>query len=173
MRLFVALEPSPGFRDALSALRERLCMAGVNARYYDPSNYHLTLAFIGAWPENIAAVLPQVSAPFSIVLSRLGVFPEANVLWAGIAPSAALDGLAGRVRRALEDAGIPFDRQPFYPHITLGRKPAVPEGVSLGEIAVPPAAMTVREVCLYRSDRGENGMAYTVIGRSGSLAGDM
>ena len=67
----------------------------------------------------------------------------------------------------LAGKGIPFDGKPFCPHITLARKPAVPEGVLLPEIAVPRAAMTVRDVCLYRSDRGANGMEYTVIGRSG------
>ena len=56
-------------------------------------------------------------------------------------------------------------RKAFCPHITLGRKPRVPEGVSLSQIAVPPAGMLVSGVCLFRSDRGKQGMEYTVIGR--------
>ena len=167
MRLFIALEPDSPFREALCRVQDRLRAAGVCARYYDAENLHLTLAFIGQWPQDVTALLPRVEEPFPVVLSQPGVFPKANVIWAGVEPSDALDRLAERVRRALDEARIPYDRQPFRPHITLGRKPIVPEGVELSRIAVPPAVMTVREACLYRSDRGENGMIYTVIGRGG------
>ncbi len=165
MRLFIALEPSPDFREALAGLQDRLRAAGVAARYDAPSNFHLTLAFIGEWTEEVTALLPRVEEPFFLVLSHPGVFPKAKVLWAGVEPSLALDNLARHVRDLLEEAEIPFDRRPFYPHITLARKPLVPEGLDLSRIAVPPAVMTVRNVCLYRSQREESGMAYTVIGR--------
>lgn len=170
MRLFIALEPSAELREALVEVQNRLRAAGVAARYYGPAQLHMTLAFIGQWPQDITALLPAVEQPFPVVLSRLGVFPRANVLWAGVKPCDALEQLAERVRHALEEAAIPFDHQPFCPHITLGRKPVIPEGMRLAEIAVPPAAMTVRQVCLYRSERGENGMVYTVIGRGASAA---
>ena len=78
----------------------------------------------------------------------------------------ALNSLAGQVRQALTEAEIPFDRQDFNPHITLVRKPAVPEQIMLSEIEVPRATMIVKDVCLYRSDHDEQGMEYTVIGRS-------
>ena len=165
MRLFVALEPSPDVRQALSLLQDRLRDAGVTGRYLDPANLHLTLAFIGMWPEDISACLPSVQPSFPMTLSHLGVFPEAKVLWAGVSYSEALSSLAENVRRRLSDAGIPFDRKEFNPHITLVRKPVIPERVHLSGIEVPPASMTVREVCLYRSDHTEHGMAYTVIGR--------
>ena len=83
-----------------------------------------------------------------------------------LSDSEALEILAADVRRVLSDAGIPFDRKNFNPHITLLRKPHIPEQAHFTEIEVPPAVMTVRDVCLYRSDRTERGMAYTVIGRS-------
>ena len=164
MRLFVALEPTPEFREALACLQERILEAGISARYYDASNLHMTLAFIGQWPEDVSGL------PFSIELSHVGIFPEADVLWAGVKPSGALDALAEQVRSRLDAEGIPFDHRPFYPHITLARKPLLPERVDLEEITVPPAVMTVRDVCLYKSEHGENGMEYTVIGRSDSCA---
>ena len=71
-----------------------------------------------------------------------------------------------KTRRRLAERNIPFDPKTFRAHITLARKPSVPTGVVLSGVEVPPAAMTVNEVCLYRSERGENGMEYTVIGRS-------
>ena len=166
MRLFIGLRPGEEFRTALCLLQDRLRAAGVMAGYLAPSNLHMTLAFIGEWPENIAGLLPPVDRPFTLRLSRAGLFPEAKVVWAGVEPSEALDDLARRVRGRLEDAGIPFDRKPFVPHITLGRKPFVPPGLDLEKIAAPPARMTVTEVCLYRSAREMSGMVYTVIGQS-------
>ena len=166
MRVFVALQPAPVFRDALASLQDRLRAVGVTGRYLTPANLHLTLAFIGMWPENITNLLPSVQKPFPVTLSRLGIFPAARVLWAGIEPSETLDRLAQQVRQALSEAEIPFDRKNFNPHISLVRKPTVPEHVTLSEIEVPRATMIVDDVCLYRSDHLENGMEYTVIGHS-------
>ncbi len=162
MRLFVAVEPSPGFLAALTDLQERLRKAGITGGFSDPSGLHMTMAFIGQWPEDVTEVLPAVEEPFSVTLSHLGIFPEARVLWAGIRPCAELEKLAGQVRQNLEQAGIPFDPRPFNPHITLVRKPFIPEGVELSGIGVPAVSMIVDDVCLYRSAHRE----YTVIGRS-------
>ena len=167
MRLFVGLRPSDEFRSALSLLQDRLRAAGVTGQYLDSSNLHMTLAFIGEWPEEadeVTEVLPEVEEPFVVTLSHIGFFPEAKVLWAGVEKSYELERLAGRVRHVLSDSGIPFDPKRFNPHITLARKPSVPAGVIVSEIEIPRAVMTVEEVCLYRSDRGKNGMVYTVIG---------
>ena len=167
MRQFVALQPSPGFLAALEDVQERLRAAGVTGKFREASGLHLTLAFIGEWPEAVTETLPAVEKPFSITLSHLGYFPEADVLWAGIRPCGELEHLAERVRHILADAGIPFDRKRFCPHITLARKPSVPGNAVLSEIPVPAVSMIVDDVCLYRSDRGKNGMVYTVIGTGG------
>ena len=164
MRLFVGLRPSEPFRRVLSELQAQLQDAGIAAKYLEPSNLHLTLAFIGEWPENIAGILPSVEQPFSITLSHIGLFREAKVIWAGVEESEPLNKLADSVRSNLSAASVPFDPKPFVPHITLGRKPIVPATLDLSEIVIPAAEMTVSDVFLYRSDRGENGMAYSVIG---------
>lgn len=166
MRIFAALQPAPVFRDALASEQDRLRAAGVTGRYLTPSNLHLTLAFIGMWPEDITGLLPSVQNPFPVTLSHLGIFSKAKVLWAGVEPYETLNSLARQVRQALTEAEIPFDRQDFNPHISLVRKPAVPEHVTLSEIEVPQATMIVTDVCHYQSDHFENGMEYTMIGRS-------
>ena len=79
--------------------------------------------------------------------------------------------LAKHLRHALADAGIPFDRKKFSPHITLvrkptvrngaaeaGAKPAIPEEV-LADL--PRASMLVDHISLMRSERGKHGMIYT------------
>ena len=168
MRLFIGLQPSAAFRTALSRLQEQLRAAGVTGRWLEPRNLHLTLAFIGEWPEPFSGILPMVEHPFQIRLSHPDLFPKARVLWAGVEASEKLNDLAAEVRHNLTEAGIPFDPKPFYPHITLARKPAGFDRAALRELPVLPAVMTVSEVCLYRSERGENGMEYTVIGSSGA-----
>ena len=172
MRLFVGLRPSAEFRNALTDLQAGLRSAGVAGRWMDSSNLHMTLAFIGEWPENVVSVLPEVTRPFSVTLSHIGVFPEAKVLWAGVGNSEALNLLAERVRHELAGNSIPFDPKPFKPHITLVRKPLVPASLDLSEITLPAVSMIVKEVCLYRSVHGENGMAYTVIGSSRKTPGN-
>lgn len=171
MRLFIALQPSPAFRSALSELSENLRAAGVTGRYRDPAGMHLTLAFIGEWPEDLTGLLPPVPRPFSLTLSHPGIFPGANVLWAGVEPSGELDALAANIRQSLAAAGVPFDRKDFRPHITLARKPCVPDGLLLPAFPVPAASMVVEDLCLYRSDRAAGGMEYTVIGRSARAKG--
>ena len=166
MRLFIGLQPTEAFRQALAETQNRLWAAGAMGRGLDPMNMHMTLAFIGEWPEAEGVPLPEVEEPFPIVLSHVGLFPEAKVLWAGVRPSAALEDLARRTRELLSGAGIPFDPKPFAPHITLIRKPALPRGMRLEEVPVPPAEMTVREACLYWSHREETGMVYTVLRRN-------
>ena len=166
MRLFVGLRPTEEIRTVLSELQSRLQVAGIGANYLDPSNLHMTLAFIGEWSENVSDTLPIVEQPFSITLSHVGLFWEAKVIWTGIEDSDALNQLARQVRINLSAAGVPFDPKPFVPHITLARKPLVPEGLDLSKIEVPEAILPVSDVYLYRSDRGENGMVYSVIGSS-------
>jgi len=166
MRLFVGLQPTPEFREALTQIQGRLRAAGVAGRYLDPSNLHMTLAFIGEWPDDVTELLPTVENPFPITLSYIGIFDEADVLWAGVESSKTLNNLAKRVRHDLADAGVPFDRKAFNPHITLMRKPSIPSRVMLADIEIPSATMMVDDVCLYRSDRSKSGMMYSVIGCS-------
>ena len=164
MRLFTGIRPSDDFCAALAVLQDKLRAAGITGRYLDPSNLHMTLVFIGEWPEDITQVLPPVEHPFAITLAHPGIFPEAKVLWAGVEKSEELNCLAKKVRDSLAGNGIPFDPKGFNPHITLVRKPVIPDGVDLSGIEIPKASMAVDEICLYRSERGENGMVYTVIG---------
>ena len=166
MRLFVGLEPTPDFRAALSEAQMQLQAAGVGGRYLSPLNLHLTLAFIGVWPVSVTEVLPNITEPFLITLAHLGIFTGAKVLWAGIRPSPELNDLAAKVRKHLDAADIPYDRQSFNPHITLIRKPILPGEQVMNSIQVSPASMIVKEVCLYQSTHEADGMKYTVIGRA-------
>ena len=122
----------------------------------------LTLAFIGEYasPDDVMDALETVaSEPFDISLEGIGSFGA--VWWAGLSESEALKTLARRVRHALAEAGIPFDKKRFSPHITLIRQP---NSVVIPEVAPPRGRMRVERFSLFRSDRGKSGVVYTEIG---------
>lgn len=158
MRLFIAIQLSEALRRALTDMQAEMRRQNVRGNYTPPENLHLTLAFIGEYPDPDAVmeVLPTFK-PFGLTLSGAGAFGD--LWWAGVQRSEPLSGYVKALRHALSDAGIPFDRKRFSPHITLLRRA---QGQPV--LHVPPAAMTVRRVSLMRSDRGKSGMIYTEIG---------
>lgn len=161
MRLFIAIKLSDELKAALLSAQSQMAAQGVRGRYTAEENLHLTLAFIGEYPdaEPVLDALSAVSfAPFALALEGMGCFGD--LWWAGTRESAPLAALVRRVRRALAENGIPFDRKRFSPHITLIRK-AVGEPRGIG---ISPAAMSVGTISLMRSDRGRNGMIYTELG---------
>ncbi len=161
MRLFVAVSLSGEMKDALCRAQDELLEYGVRGRVTPAENMHLTLAFIGEYPDPEAvldALSGVVFTPFDIALEGLGCFGD--LWWGGIAESAPLASVARRVRRALAESGIPFDRKRFSPHITLIRKASG----KLPGLCSRPASMTVRSISLLRSDRGRKGMIYTELG---------
>ncbi|MBR4703524.1 MAG: RNA 2',3'-cyclic phosphodiesterase [Oscillospiraceae bacterium] len=162
MRLFLAIKLSKPMKDALINAQNELYDRGVRGNYTPEENLHLTLAFIGEYPapEPVLEALAEASfAPFALSLEGLGRFGD--LWWAGMRASPPLTALARRIRHALAEGNIPFDRKRFSPHITLLRKARgeLP-GVEPGE-----AAMTVDHFSLMRSDRGKNGMIYTELGQ--------
>lgn len=164
MRLFIAIKMNDEMTDALVSLQDAMRRQGVSGNYVAPDNLHLTLAFIGEYPDpyDVSEVIEQIGfEPFSIRLSGMGSFE--NLWWAGISESEELKQIVKRLRYGLADAGIPFDRKKFSPHITLIRKPVCPGGTLPEGIAdeIPDAEMTVGHISLMRSDRGKHGMVYT------------
>ena len=74
--------------------------------------------------------------------------------------SAPLHAVVRRIRHALAENNIPFDRKRFSPHITLIRKAT---GTMPG-IQIEKVSMPVERIYLMRSDRGKHGMIYTEVG---------
>ena len=163
MRLFIAIKLSESMRDALIDAQNAMYDHGVSGNYTSEENMHLTLAFIGEYPD-AAPVLDALDtvtfSPFDLQLDRMGCFGD--LWWAGMADCPPLMAVVRRIHRALAEHDIPFDRKRFSPHITLIRHP-----VFILEESVPPVpavSMEVNHASLMRSDRGKNGMIYTEIG---------
>ena len=161
MRLFIAINLSDEMKDSLIRMQNALYDRGARGNYTPEENLHLTLAFIGEYPD-AQPVLDALSAvafrPFELSLEGMGRFGD--LWWAGMRDSVPLTAVVRRLRRALAENGIPFDKKRFSPHITLIRKASG----ALPGIAPEPASMTVTALSLMRSDRGRNGMIYTELG---------
>jgi 2'-5' RNA ligase len=165
MRLFIAIPLSLHLETALIRTQEALRTRGVQGNFTPEDNLHLTLAFIGEYPdpEPVLDVLASVSVhPFPLTLDGLGAFHQ--VWWAGIRENPELDAYVKRLRHALAEAGIPYDRKRFSPHITLVRKPTGRGEEALGGLHFAGESMTVERISLFRSDRGKRGMVYTEVG---------
>ena len=165
MRLFIAIQVSETVRKSLLSMQENMRAKGIRGTYTKPENLHLTLAFIGEYgdPDSVLDVMEAVPfEPFRIGLDGFGHFGD--LWWAGLSGSTELAAYVRRLRRALSEGDIPFDRKKFSPHMTLVRR-AVFETKEMPGLYVPKTEMTVRYISLMRSDRGRNGMIYTELGR--------
>lgn len=161
MRLFIAINLSGEMKDALIQVQNEMYDQGIRGNFTPEENMHLTLAFIGEYPsaEPVLDALCEVAmTPFDITLEGIGCFRD--LWWAGLKESVPLAAVVRRVRRALSEHEIPFDRKKFSPHITLIRKA---RGEMPG-LQMKEASMTVDRISLMRSDRGRNGMIYTELG---------
>ena len=166
MRLFIAIRLSDAMKDALTAAQDEMYAHGVRGNFTTRENMHLTLAFIGEYPdkEQVMDALSSVSfSSFSIALKGMGCFRD--LWWAGMEESAPLTAVVRRIRRALAENEIPFDKNRFSPHITLIRKAT---GTMPG-IQIDTVSMPVKSILLMRSDRGKRGMIYTAVGEIRAL----
>lgn len=178
MRLFVAIQLNDEMKDALEAMQDYMRSRGVKGNYTKRGNLHLTLAFIGEFddPQTVLEAIRRAKLrPFDIVLSGTGSFR--SLWWAGMDGGMALQSFARRLRHELGNAGIPYDRKKFSPHITLIRRPEClgvdTERDILAALNVindtngaKEIRMTVCHASLMRSDRSEHGMIYTEITES-------
>lgn len=126
MRVFVSLSLPAERRQALEAFLQRLRDAkALKGRPVRPTNFHLTLAFIGevapGEARRIARAVSSIDAvPLTFAFSQVGSF-RSGILWAGLEEKPELDALADRVRQLLDAEGVAYDPKPFRAHVTLAR----------------------------------------------------
>ncbi len=164
MRLFITIQLSEEARQLVEDIQTTFRWRHVKGNYSPKENLHITLAFIGEYgdPDKVLDIMDSVAFdPFTIELDHIGCFDE--LWWAGVSESTELDGLTKNLRHALADAGIPFDKKKFKPHITFLRKPEYAQG-SISHMSFEPAVMRVSRISLMQSTRGKRGMIYTELG---------
>lgn len=168
MRLFIAIKCSSDFENTLVQAQNELRQHRITGNYTNCRNLHLTLAFIGEFPQprTVLQTMQKVTFhPFELALNgQLGTFGD--LYWTGLKKEPQLLTLANHLRQALADASIPYDKKPFRPHITLLRKArsedeAVPD---LRTIRLPRTSMTVDKISLMHSHRENGRLIYTELG---------
>lgn len=126
-RLFLALWPSPEAR--LAASRWQAAQPWpAGAQVVAPSNFHVTLPFIGAVAlarvQVLAAACVVPFKAFDILLDRVEVWHHGVVVLVSSALPGALVDLHERLTTTVRAQGIELDTREFRPHLTLARRSA-------------------------------------------------
>ncbi|HTK96283.1 MAG TPA: RNA 2',3'-cyclic phosphodiesterase [Terriglobales bacterium] len=188
MRLFVALDIDPPIRQRISDYVAGLKKLFPNVKWVAPESLHLTLKFIGEFPDaeldEVKHVLAHVGGEnFEVSFRGAGFFEPRSprVFWVGIEAGYELKALAMAVDGALAPLGIARETRAFTPHLTLARsgsgrpqgspadrnKPKMHELRAKVETMPPPdfGTMTAREYFLYQSKTSPKGAQYTKLER--------
>jgi 2'-5' RNA ligase len=174
MRLFTGIDLSEEIRERLERLLMHLRPAA-HLKWSPVYNLHLTLKFIGEWPEEklpqLAQALRSIPAREPVVadIKGLGWYPNAHhprVFWVGVEAGEALVQLVGDVESALAPLGIAKEEREFSAHLTLARiKEPVPLQALRNAIAqletLDFGAFVADRFYLYRSQPGSAGSIYT------------
>jgi 2'-5' RNA ligase len=183
-RCFYAVRLGSAVEGYLGGLIDALRRHGGGVRWVPVRNLHLTLRFLGEIGEEqlakaIAMPDPGASfAPFSLRARGLGAFPlmrAPKVIWAGVAGEAREDTdrllhLQALTERSAMELGLPQERRPYSPHITLGRVSPPFHGLKeliddlIGRECESPLC-TVDELLLMRSSLMPEGAHYEVVRR--------
>ncbi|MBE9607977.1 RNA 2',3'-cyclic phosphodiesterase [Chitinilyticum piscinae] len=130
-RLFIALPLPDPLRHTICNIRDAL-HGQCQGRPVASANLHLTLAFLGDTPDK---ALPDIQALLAglpdnygtLILDELGCFRQqhGHVVWLGCStiPAALAAGLA-QLQQGLRALGLPVEKRPWQPHITLLRDAA-------------------------------------------------
>ena len=169
MRLFFGLSLPDGVRHACAACVQQ-AQRSIEARYTLPSNYHITLCFLGeVAPERLGdaqRALSRAAGRFpapTVTLGPCDYFGRAQngILIIRAFASPALEPLHDALAAELAAAGLPFDPGPFSPHITLARHARI-EGHALPEPS--PLSFSCAQAHLFLSARNsENILTYTPV----------
>lgn len=123
-RLFLALWPEPGLRDALLA-HQRQWQWPAKCVPVRADNLHLTLHFIGAVArEQVPDITGQLAvplAPFELALGRPALWQPGVAVLEPLAVPSGLLQLRQALGLALQQLDLPVEPRPFRPHVTLAR----------------------------------------------------
>jgi 2'-5' RNA ligase len=167
MRLFTGISLPDEVSERLGAVIAEL-QRDVRANWSPVPNLHITLKFIGSWPDErldelkrgLQAIRPGPAFPVKI--AQLGYFPNPHrphSLFAGVNAGPQLTALATAL-------GIHTEERAYHPHVTLAR---IKDQAQVRALRGCVAAMTdlefgefeARAFHLYQSVTGPRGSTYT------------
>lgn len=140
-----------------------------------PSNWHVTLFFLGPRPDWQIGILGQLIDSsfheihsFTSPLKGLGVFPEEGkprVLWLGLDNIQPLMAAYAALGNLLQENGFHVDPKPLKPHLTLARIKTLADRPSLESLlrkydAFDFGTVPIHCVTLFESISTVNGVMY-------------
>ncbi len=160
-RVFIALWPDPGVREALREWRD-CCDWPKSASPVRTEQLHVTLHFLGNIPR---VHLPELVSGLGVEFDPFELEFGHPELWHGgiavLAPDLVPEPLLALHRslgEALKRLGLPLEARPYRPHVTLARR----AGPALAPIQGPPIRWHVDGYALMESKVG-NGAEYGVV----------
>jgi RNA 2',3'-cyclic 3'-phosphodiesterase len=168
-RLFTGFEIPAALGFELSLKRGGL----LGARWIEPSDYHITLRFIGdidhALARDIDGLLTIIRAtPIELTLDGLMSFggDKPRILAARVKPSSALLELQAEQERLMRRLGLAPEPRKYTPHVTLARL----RGTSAGDLArfiemngfFQSRSFTANRFALYSSKDSVGGGPYII-----------
>ncbi|WP_272700946.1 RNA 2',3'-cyclic phosphodiesterase [Desulfovibrio sp. Fe33] len=178
-RLFIGIGLPDIYRQSLSPLIEDVSgLTDASVNWSKLSSWHLTLKFLGETDEaHIPAIRHALAAvdftAFTMRAGGAGAFPDAGrpkVLWLGLTEGREqCAALARSIEDALAAIGVPREKKPFRPHLTLGRvrKPGPGDWKTLLDHAAATnwPAFPVNEFILWQSVLDPAGAIHTPLVR--------
>lgn len=178
LRIFFAIP----LNEELSALCREFTEACENQsiRWIAPENLHVTLVFLGDFPENLLSSLLQhvenqlfKSKPFEIVFEKFTYYPYKKpvMIWGKFFENPQYSGFVRLLNKACED--FYFDHHLEFtdhlhkdqiPHITQSRLKKQPHNLfPLPEAFNLHVRLNVSKYCLYQSELLSDGARYTLL----------
>ncbi|POR42727.1 RNA 2',3'-cyclic phosphodiesterase [Methylobacterium sp. V23] len=170
-RLFTGIEIPPDIAQALALKRGALR----GSRWIEPSDYHITLRFLGDVEIEVAEALHErliearARTPFPVTLDGLASFggDKPRAILATVIPAPELVDLQAEQERLARQAGAEPERRKFTPHVTLARlrREARSEDVAayLGERGLfEPLTFMAERVALFSARESKGGGPYVI-----------
>ncbi|MBN2302005.1 MAG: RNA 2',3'-cyclic phosphodiesterase [Lentisphaerae bacterium] len=177
VRLFIGLPINKESQNKLILTQYTLAETKAHVSWISGDNLHLSLAFLGDMDSSmlddiIIAMNELISTnPFAYEIHGVHYFGRPNspkVIIARVSENEALTSLHRNIDAVLESLGVPAEKHPFQPHITLGRVRS-----ARGRADLIKAIETVHDtwfgkvdaqsVYLFRSQLMPHGAAYSVL----------
>ncbi|MFW6179926.1 MAG: RNA 2',3'-cyclic phosphodiesterase [Desulfohalobiaceae bacterium] len=179
IRCFVGLELPQSYQEGLQEIVDhwRHCLRS-RVSWTRKGNWHLTLCFLGQISQEqlqgVKSSLQQVRMPvFEMQAKGGGFFPpgkKPRVIWAGVESGAQeCSRLASLIAQAVQPLGQDSGKQPFKPHLTLGRVKQAKEDDWKGFLEYLQnlywPRFSVDSFCLWQSTLKPTGPEYSLLQR--------
>lgn len=181
MRLFIGVDVETPLRARIEEQVARLRRIAPEARWVNPQNSHLTLAFLGEVDERLVprmdtllANLALQHAPLTLTAAGGGTFgpmERPRVLWVPLGQDRqALLALQADLKVRLAELNQAPDHETFEPHLTLARCRHPQGDASLARCSqalqgVTLGTMQVVDIALFCSHNSLKGMHYSTVVR--------